>query len=82
MNLPARLRRRSQRDADAVRREFWARVAARNGSIPPRVPVEDRDHGMPWVVALVVVAIGAGLVYIGWSLAVGLVLAGATWSVR
>ena len=34
---------------------------------------------MPWVVALVVVVIGAGLVYIGWSLAFGLVLAGATW---
>lgn len=84
MNLPDRIRRRSQRDAEAVRREFWARVASRNGTIPPRIPVEEDDHGMPAVIAVVCLVGLAGLVvalvalayHIGWIAAGAAVVVG------
>ena len=97
MNLPARLRRRSQRDAEAVKREFWARVALRNGCVPPprlHVDEDDEHQGPPvWlgvliplvagaIVALLIVAGVAVARHLGWIGALGLVLAGATWSVR
>ena len=60
-------RRHERRVARDVTREFWARVAVRNGTLPRVVPV-DRRRRWPFVVAVavsVVVGVLLGLIAVG-----------------
>lgn len=79
MNLIRHLRDR--RHARAVKAEFWARVSARNG-VPHRVPVHPSARAWRVAAWIAVVAAVVAVSLVGWSLALGLVLAGATWSCK
>lgn len=60
-------RRHERRVAREVKREFWARVACRNGTLPRVVPV-DRRRRWPFVVAVaaaVVAGVLLGLLAVG-----------------